>query len=228
MTYFQHQRPPTPNELEAIPWLERLDDPWRTQAQDNLRVTRVMPGEYLCRAGKPVRYWFGVIEGLVRLASDSPEGQTTTFIGIPSGGWFGEGTVLKRESYRYNAQSLRETTVAGISIELFFDLLAHSITFNQFVMQQLNERISQFIYGLETNRLRDPDKRVAHTLANLMNPQLYPRQGLAIKITQQELADLAGLSRQRVNVALRNLEEQRKIALEYGGLRVLNMKDLMQ
>jgi CRP/FNR family transcriptional regulator, cyclic AMP receptor protein len=227
MSFLQHQRPATPTELAAIPWLPILPPEWRKRVETELRVASASSGDYICRAGKPVSHWFGVIEGLIKMSSDSADGKTTTFIGVPSGGWFGEGTVLKREPYRYNIQPLRETLMAGISAELFMQLLDHSIAFNRFVMGQLNERISQFIAGLEADRMRDPDKRVAHTLVNLMNPRLYPRLGSSVKITQQELADLAGLSRQRVNVALKNLEAQQLLALEYGGLRVLDMKGLM-
>ncbi len=225
--FLKHQRPAAPQELATIPWLAQLAPEWRTRVVEQLRVTQAAQGEYICRVGKPVSHWFGVIEGLIKMSSDSEDGKTTTFIGVPSGGWFGEGTVLKREPYRYNIQPLRPTLVAGITAELFMDLLDHSIAFNRFVMHQLNERVSQFISGIEADRMRDPDRRVAHTLVNLMNPQLYPRLGSSIKITQQELADLAGLSRQRVNMALQHLAAENKIALEYAGLRVLDMKGLM-
>jgi CRP-like cAMP-binding protein len=225
--FFKNQRPASSDELAAIPWLAVLPTEWRIKAQANIRVTVAKQGDYICRVGKPVSHWFGVIEGLIKMSSDSEDGKTTTFIGVPSGGWFGEGTVLKREPYRYNIQPLRETLVAGITAEMFMELLDHSISFNRFVMGQLNERVSQFISGLEADRMRDPDRRVAHTLVNLMNPRLYPRLGNSVKITQQELADLAGLSRQRVNVALQHLVSQNKIALEYGGLRVMDMKGLM-
>lgn len=227
MSFLHHQRPATPDELAAIPWLPILPDAWRTRVETALRVASASPSEYICRVGKPVSHWFGVIDGLIKMSSDSADGQTTTFIGVPSGGWFGEGTVLKREPYRYNIQPLRETLMAGISAELFMALLDHSIAFNRFVMHQLNERVSQFISGIEADRMRDPERRVAHTLFNLMNPQLYPRLGNSVKITQQELADLAGLSRQRVNVALQHLVAQNKIVLEYGGLKVLDIKGLM-
>jgi CRP-like cAMP-binding protein len=227
MSFLDHQRPATAPELATIPWLPILPDAWRTRVEAELRVANASPSEYICRVGKPVSHWFGVVDGLIKMSSDSADGKTTTFIGVPSGGWFGEGTVLKREPYRYNIQPLRETLMAGISAELFMALLDHSIAFNRFVMHQLNERVSQFISGIEADRMRDPDRRVGHTLVNLMNPQLYPRLGNSVKITQQELADLAGLSRQRVNVALKNLQAQHLLALEYGGLRVLNMKGLM-
>ncbi len=47
-----------------------------------------------------------------------------------------------------------------------------------------------------------------------------------LRITQQELAYLVGLSRQRVNLALTALAEQGAIRVEYGGLRVLNLQAL--
>jgi DNA-binding GntR family transcriptional regulator len=50
--------------------------------------------------------------------------------------------------------------------------------------------------------------------------------GEVLRITQQELAYLVGLSRQRVNEALKTLEAQGAIQVEYGGLRVLDLMAL--
>ena len=47
-----------------------------------------------------------------------------------------------------------------------------------------------------------------------------------LRITQQELAYLVGLSRQRVNEALNGLSAQGLIRVEYGGLRVLDLTGL--
>ena len=67
---------------------------------------------------------------------------------------------------------------------------------------------------------------MARHLAALFNPVLFPGVGEVLRITQQELAYLAGLSRQRVNEALRRLEQQQLIKIEYGGLRILDMEGL--
>jgi CRP-like cAMP-binding protein len=169
-----------------------------------------------------VTYWFGVIEGLLKMSTDSAEGMTMTFTGLPPGGWFGEGTAFKREDYRYNVLALRKSLVAGLPVETFHWLLDHSIGFNRFVMGQLNERLAQFIAAREIDRLANPDLRVARNLAALFNPVLFPGVGQVLRITQQELAYLVGLSRQRVNEALRALEARGIIRVEYGGLRVLD------
>jgi CRP/FNR family transcriptional regulator, cyclic AMP receptor protein len=219
-------RPPHASELASIPWRTRIDDEERARVDADLRVVHVEAGELLCRIGKPVTYWFGVIDGLLKMSNDSAIGMPITFTGVPPGGWFGEGTVLKGEVYRYNIQALRVSTVAGISAGTFHWLLDRSIGFNRFVMTQLNERLGQFIAAREIDRLARPDERVARSLAALFHPLLYPGVGDLLRITQQELAYLVGLSRQRVNEALAVLQAAGVISIEYGGLRVLDLPRL--
>jgi CRP/FNR family transcriptional regulator, cyclic AMP receptor protein len=82
------------------------------------------------------------------------------------------------------------------------------------------------IAAREIDRISNPDIRVARSLAALFNPVLYPGLGTVLRITQQELAYLVGLSRQRVNEALTTLAARGAIAVEYGGLRVVNLQAL--
>ncbi|MBX3654785.1 MAG: Crp/Fnr family transcriptional regulator [Ramlibacter sp.] len=222
----QRRRKPDPEELDGIPWLKLLQPDEYERAVAELVAGNALPGDYVCRIGKPVTYWFGVVEGLLKMSSDNAQGQTMTFTGVPPGGWFGEGTALKREDYRYNIQALRKSVVAGLPVDTFHWLLDHSIGFNRFVMNQLNERLGQFIAAREIDRLNNPDVRVARSLAALFNPVLYPGVGQILRITQQELAYLVGLSRQRVNEALASLEAQGTIRVEYGGLRILDLPAL--
>ena len=222
----QRARRPSEAELKDIPWLHGLDAQERATAVADLKVVNVATGELLCRVGRPATFWFGVIDGLVKMSNDSALGMPITFTGVPPGGWFGEGTVLKREVYRYNIQALRKSVVAGVGVETFHWLIARSIPFNRFITQQLNERLGQFIAAREIDRMGDPDARVAHGLAALFHPVLYPGVGSLLRITQQELGYLIGLSRQRVNEALHALQERALIRIEYGGVRVLDLDGL--
>lgn len=225
---YQRRRSVAKHELGMIPWLALLTPEERVRIEPQLVVSDPMPGDYVCRVGRPVTFWFGVIEGLLKMSADSASGRTITFTGVPPGGWFGEGTAIKREPYRYNIMALRRSVVAGLPIDTFHWLLDHSIGFNRFVMNQLNERLAQFIEAREIDRSNDPDVRVARNLAALFNPTLFPGVGEILRITQQELAYLVGLSRQRVNVALNRLQEEGSIRIEYGGMRVLNLTALRE
>ena len=180
-------RPASPDELRSVPWLGRLDAAERARVVADLRVVHVKPGELVCRVGRPVTYWFGLVDGLLKMSNDG---------------------------------------ATGLPIETFHRLLDSSIPFNRFVMQQLNERLGQFIAAREIDRLTHPDERVARNLAALFHPVLYPGVGSLLRITQEELGYLVGLSRQRVNEALRELQRAGVIRIEYGGVRVLNLADL--
>ena len=172
-------------EFAAIVWVPRLSADERERVRSELMVTLAQPGDSICRVGRPVTFWFGLVEGLLKMSNDDSLGPIMTFAGLAPGGWFGEGTALKREPYRYNVQALRKSLVAGLPVETFHWLLDHSIGFNRFVMCQLNERLGQFIAAREIDRLSEPEVRVARSLANLFHPGLFPGVGQLLRITQQ-------------------------------------------
>ncbi len=216
----------TDEELAGVPWLRHLNDAERARVQAELRVSEAAPGDTVCRFGRPATYWFGVIDGLLKMSTETAQGLTITYSGLTAGGWFGEGTAMKREPYRYSVQALRKSRVAGLPVDTFHWLLDHSIGFNRFVMNQLNERLAQFIGTIEADRTPSPEQRVARNLAALVNPVLFPGVGEVLRITQQELAYLVGLSRQRVNEALQALAAQGLLSIEYGGLHILDLPAL--
>jgi CRP-like cAMP-binding protein len=222
----ERARPPTERELADIPWLPMLSAQDQDDAVSHLVVSNAEPGDRICRNGRASTFWFGVVDGLLKMSNDTAQGAQITYTGLPPGAWFGEGTLLKREMYRYNIEALRRSVVAGLPSEVFHRLLDRSIPFNRFVMNQLNERLGQFIAAREIDRQNHPDSRVARNLAALFHPVLYPGVGQWLRITQQELGYLVGLSRQRVNQALSALQQAGLIRIEYGGVRVLDLAQL--
>ena len=222
----QRSRRARPDELERVPWWPLLDAVEGERVAGDIQVAEAEAGEFLCRIGRRATLWLGVVDGLLKMSNDSAMGAPVTFTGVPSGAWFGEGTLLKRESYRYNIEALRRSLVAGLPSPTFDWLLERSIPFNRYLMNQLNERLGQFIAAREIDRLTDADSRVARSLGALFHPVLYPGVGELLRITQQELGYLVGLSRQRVNEALGTLQTRGLIRIEYGGLRVLDLARL--
>ncbi|MEW5888181.1 MAG: Crp/Fnr family transcriptional regulator [Pseudomonadota bacterium] len=183
-------------------------------------------GSYVCRKGEPVDYWYGVIEGLLKMHAESPEGKAVTFTGMPTGGWFGEGSLLKNEPRRYDVVALRDSRVACMPRATFEWLLDTSIGFNRFLLHQLNERLGYFIAIVEYDRLLGPDERVARCLANLFNPYLNPGLERELQLSQEEIGFLSGLSRQRANQALQVLEKAGILRVEYGRITILDLEAL--
>ena len=212
--------------VTAAHWAAGLDEGLRARAIAETTVRHAPAGSLVCRKGEAVEHWIGVVDGLVKMANVSSDGKPTTFTGIPSGGWFGEGSLLKNEPRRYDIVALRDSTIAYMPRATFMALLDGSVAFNRFLLIQLNERLGQFIAMVEHDRLLGPDARLARGVAALFNPHLYPGIGPSLPVSQEELGQLVGLSRQRVNQALQRLEQAGLLRIEYGGLTVLDLHGL--
>ena len=212
--------------LRASLWTRSLAPQQIARVEAETQVRTLPVGVPVCRKGEPVEHWIGVIDGLVKMTSVTPEGKTTTFLGVTSGGWFGEGSLLKDRARKYDVVTLRESVVAYMPRATFEWLLDTSIDFNRFLLMQLNERLGQFIAMVEYERLLETDARVARSLASLFNPVLYPEQAEEIQLSQEEVGYLTGISRQRANQALQVLEKAGLLKVEYGRIRILDLDGL--
>ena len=219
---------PTPpcSFLRGSLWAANLTGETLARLDSEVLERAVPGGGVVCRKGSPVDYWAGVIEGLVKISSVSAEGKSVTFTGVRAGGWFGEGSVLRTAAWGYDAVALRDCRVALMPRATFHWLLETSIEFNRFLLEQLNERLSLFIGMLESDRLLEPEARVARCLASLFNPHLYPGGSRDLQISQEEIGYLSGVSRQRVNQALQVLGQARLLRVAYGGVSVLDLPGL--
>lgn len=214
--------------LALSSWTRELPAEHLNRVRAAIGVREFAAGACVCRKGDPASAWLGVIDGLVKIHSLSPAGKSVTFAGIPAGGWFAEGSVLKGRPFMYDIVALRDSRIAFMPEATFRWLLDTSIPFNRFLLKQLNERLGQFIGMVEHDRLLEPDARVARALAALFNPHLYPNSDPHIQISQEELGYLAGASRQRVNRALQVLGKAGLIKVDYGLVTVLDLDGLQR
>ena len=183
-------------------------------------------GALVCETGERFEHWMGVADGLLKMRAISREGKEVTLSGVHSGGWFGEGTVLKNELRRYDIVAIRPSNLAMIDRATFMWLFENSGAFARFLVVQMNERLGHFIGLLENDRMLDATGRVARAVAIMFNPVLYPDSGQHLDLTQEELGLLAGVSRPTANQAIRQLQERGLLRTEYGGITILDLNGL--
>ena len=212
--------------LRATVWAGLITPAQLARVAEESTMRTIAAGDAVCHKGEPVEAWIGVLDGLAKITSVSPQGKTITFAGVPPGGWFGEGSLLKPGLRPYDASALRTSRIVYMPRSTFNWLLDNSLPFNRFLLMQLNERLGQFIARVEHDQLLGPDARVARAVAGLFNPVLYPNNNMKLSISQEEIGYLAGVSRQRANQALQVLEAANLLRVEYGGVTVLTLDKL--
>ena len=91
----QRARSPTTIELAAVPWLPLLDGAERERAQSALQVVDALPGDFVCKIGRQANYWFGVLDGLLKMSNHAPGGTPVKVTGAP---WLASLLIFKRPS----------------------------------------------------------------------------------------------------------------------------------
>ena len=221
--------PAQPSFIEVLrhtAWAHALNAEQMARVEADTQERFVPAGGHVCRKGEAVEYWIGAVEGLLKMSSTSPQGKIITFTGVQSGGWFGEGSLLKTGPRQYDVVALRDTRLAFMPRATFHWLLDGSIGFNRFVLNLLNERLGMFIALVEYDRMLDTDVRLARCLAALFNPHLNPGSDPQLKVSQEEIGYLCNASRQRVNQALQVLEKAGLLKTEYGSITILDLEGL--
>lgn len=212
--------------LRSAGWAQGLSSAELTAVEQSAHERRFGAGAIVIRKGEPSDHWIGVVSGMVKVDTMEEDGRSTTFIGVSRGGWLGEGSVLKGELRPYEVVALQESRIAFVPRKTFIWLYETNLSFNHFLIAQLNARLSQFISVVERARMGDTSVQVAFGVASLFNPLLNPSADRKVRISQEELGKLCGLSRQIVSSGLHRLQQIGLIAVEYGQIQVIDISGL--
>lgn len=213
--------------LKSAPFAPSLSKAHLLRLRREVLLREIPAGTSLYQKARRADHWTGVVRVVVKIHALSPTGRTTTLATFPPGCWFGEGTLLKREGWPFDATAIEDTLLALMPAATFHWLLEHSLGFNRFLLDQVNARLGQFISRCEHARLHHSSRHVAHCISELTDARLYPgAENRHLGMSQEELASLAGVSRQIVNRALGELEDIGAVRVSYGSLTLIDPEGL--
>jgi len=214
--------------LEQSAWFVQLDGPAQAQVRSDASERAVAMGDSLSHHGEQQHAWYGVLEGLVKWAITAPDGRTVSLGGKSVGSWFGEGTLIRNTPRQSDLVALRHSRVAQIPFDTFDWLRHHRPSFNDFLLMQVNERMHWFMGNYAAQGLLDTDSQVARALMGMVHPLLNPRGERHLQLSQEELANLAAVSRQSCNSALMRFKNAGLVRSAYGGIVVLDLPGLQR
>jgi CRP/FNR family transcriptional regulator, cyclic AMP receptor protein len=210
--------------IDQSTWGRALTPAERALAMTTTTERQVRAGESIVSVGDAPTHWLGIVAGLAKMSVTAADGRITTLTGASRGAWFGEGSLLRYEAFRYDVIALRDSCIAELPRATFETLRQGSLPFNHCLQHLMNARLGLFIGMLGNDRLLAPDARVAACMASLYNPDLAFDPGPRLDLTQAEIALLAGVSRQRANQALQRLHQRGLVCL--GSRRGLLIPDV--
>ncbi len=223
----------TPEErhnIESGAWFAKLSPTLRQAVLSRAYVRRLTDGAALVARGTPAEDWCGVAKGAVRVSLVSLSGKQVTLTYVDPGTWFGDISLFDGLPHTHDADVHGDTTLLVVRKADFKLLLAQNVELYEALLRLNCRRLRLMFNHFEDLNTRPLAARLAKQI--LMLAKSYGiAQGeeirIGLQLAQEDLAQLLGASRQRVNQELKGFEREGAVRVEPTRLVVLSREKLL-
>jgi CRP/FNR family cyclic AMP-dependent transcriptional regulator len=207
--------------LKAVPFFTKLSDheldlvravaSEKTYPKNAVVLTEGEAGDslYMIQAGK------------VKVFIGDEEGREIILKILGPGSFFGEMSMIDKQPRSASVTTLETSTFLVLQHAAFEKCVEQAPTIGNMVMQILAQRVREADRKIGTLALMDVYGRVASTLLELA---VYTNGKLMVgeKLSQQDLANMVGASREMVNRILKDLSDRGFISIESKSITIIN------
>lgn len=217
------------NLLRSVPIFALLDDDHLALLSNSLGVQTFERGVTIFHQGSVGDVLYIIIKGQVRIYTISGTGQELSILICSDGDFFGELALLDGQPRSASAVTMRPTTTLTLHRTAFQEAIRTSPPIALAVMEVLAGRLRHSNTYAEHLVSHSAPQRVVHCLLDLAAQHGVAEDGatrIDLHLTQDDLASLAGTTRETVNRVLSSLRDQGLIRVTRARLSVLNLAQL--
>ena len=216
--------------IDAGAWFSKLSPKLRSAILDCAHVRRLADGDALATRGSPAEEWCGVARGAVRISSVSLAGKQVSLTYAEPGTWFGDIALFDGLPRTHDADAHGATTLVVVRKPDFRELLAQHVELYDALLRLNCRRLRLMFDLIEDLNTRPLQARLAKQVLLLARSYGITRGEeirIGLALAQEDLAQLLGASRQRVNQELKGFERQGAVRVEPTRLVVLSRDKLL-
>lgn len=217
-------------EFQSLRFFEALRDDEKMFLMANSRIISDQgKSNLIYPKGTPCHYIYIVVEGSVKVSSQEDEREHISMI-LHRGNIFGECCLYGQEFTLYSAYTIEEKTrIISIDMDCFKSLMKNNFDFNLRVIEMIGDKIRKNEERLQNFATKDARQRILEFLKeNVENNGKKVGFEMLIKhgLTQQDIANFTGTSRQTVTTVLNDLKSKNKIYLRRKSILIRDLADL--
>src|ERR1700693_2618268 len=190
--------------------------------------TTLKRGAAIFSKGDPGNSLFAVISGTVKISPSSADGRSAIFNLIGAGEIFGEIAVLDGQARTADATANTSCELFVIDRREFLPFVRSQPALAMKFIELLCTRLRWTSDQVEEVILQDLPGRLASALLRLTEKHKLAQGGRTIAITQQEISEMVGMTRESINKQLRAWATRNWVRLEHGAIVVLNPQMLRE
>jgi CRP/FNR family transcriptional regulator, cyclic AMP receptor protein len=192
------------------------------------KLTTYKRGATICSKGDPGTSLFAVLSGTVKISVSSPDGRNAILNLIGAGDIFGEIAVLDGQMRTADATANTNCELYVIDRRDFLPFVRSQPALAMKFIEILCARLRWTSDQVEQVILQDLPGRLAATLLGLIEKRNLDPEGRTIAVTQQEISEMVGMTRESINKQLRAWAARGWVRLEHGAIVVLDVDALRE
>lgn len=183
------------------------------------------PGDLVIGEADPIRAFYVVITGRLKLSKSSPEGKEQTLSLLGPGDPFGLCTAFATESFPASAMAIEESTVMIIPGEFMEAIARKESALLLNIIQILSERLKESMTLIESLALKEIPERLSSFLLHALSKDAGEKKNkLELTISQRELAKILGATPEALSRTLRKMSNEGILAVDGRLITILNRK----
>lgn len=188
-----------------------------------LRRASFRKGELLHEKGDPTDQVLAVVEGTVQAFSGNADRRSAVLYVLVPGDVIGDLSILSGAPHVASAQALSDCELAVLARRDLQPMLERHPALYAALGEVANETARRLAERIEDSVLLSVEDRIEKTLVDLAQRfgESVEEHALAVRLRQQDLADLLGLSRGCVNRVLTSPEMRGRVELRRGSILLL-------
>jgi CRP/FNR family cyclic AMP-dependent transcriptional regulator len=212
--------------LRRHPIFRELDQAALDQLCRYAKTRAVKRGTIICSQGDPGNSLFAVVKGTVRIGVTSAEGREAVFNIIEPGEVFGEIALLDGRERTADAVATSDCELLVVDRREFLPFVQSQPLLAMKLIDLLCTRLRWISDHVEQIVLPNLPGRLAKAIVRLAERDGSAEAKKKLTVTQLELSQMVGMSRESINKQLRAWAKRKLVRLERGGVVMLNKNAL--
>lgn len=212
--------------LRRHPIFSDLDPDALDQLCRYAKPTSLKRGATIFAKGDVGNSLYAVISGTVKISISSPDGRNAILNLISAGELFGEVALLDGKERTADATANTNCEIFVIDRRDFLPFVKDQPELAMRFIELLCERLRWTSDQVEQVILQDLPRRLASALLGLTEKRKLEPTSQTIAITQQEISEMVGMTRESINKQLRAWAARDWVRLEHGAIVLLNQDPL--
>ncbi len=207
--------------IKAVPFFTQLDDRELDVVRSVANEKNYAKNAVVLTEGEMGDSLYMIQSGKVKVFIGDEEGREIILKILGPGDFFGEMSMIDKQPRSASVNTLEGSVFLVLTHAAFEKCVEEAPRIGNMVMRMLAQRVREADRKIGTLALMDVYGRVASTLLELA---VYTDGKLMVgeKLSQQDLANMVGASREMVNRILKDLSERGFISIESKAITIIN------